>query len=105
MIICAALGVDRRQYHSVSQLHPLDEQVLGVPALLANGHAHGMLYVCTCIGASTMRNGKKNNNYLFYPQTIAKYLATAPANKEIRVLRYWVKNHGQSVVNTKSAIG
>ncbi len=83
MIICAALGANWCKYHNVSQLHPLDDYVLGVPALLANGHAHGTLYECTCIGTSTMRNLKRNNKYLFYPQTMAEYLARAPANKKI----------------------
>jgi hypothetical protein len=75
MIICAALGANRRKYHGVSQLHPLDDYVLGVPALLANGHAHGILYVRTTAGSNTMRNHTRNNKYRFYPQTIAEILA------------------------------
>ncbi len=45
MIIWAALGVNQLKYHSVSQLHPLDDQVLGVPALSANRHTRGIVYV------------------------------------------------------------
>jgi hypothetical protein len=83
MIICAALGVNRRKYHGVSQLHPLDDKVLEVPALLTNGHAHGILYVRTSAGSSTIRNHTRNNKYRFYPQTIAEILAMARAHKEI----------------------
>ncbi len=34
------------EINGVSQLHPFDDQVFGVPALLANGHTHGTVYVC-----------------------------------------------------------
>ncbi len=83
MIICAALGANRRKYHGVSQLHPLDDWVLGVPALLANGHAQGILYVRTSAGSSTMRNHTRSDKYRFYPQTIAEILAMARTHKEI----------------------
>ena len=49
MIIWAALEANRQKYHGVSQLHPLDDWVLVVSALLANGHTHGTVYVCTYV--------------------------------------------------------
>ncbi len=51
--------------------------------MLANRHAHGILYVRTSAGSSTMRNHTRNDKYRFYPQTIAKILAMAEAHKEI----------------------
>ncbi len=53
--------------------------------MLANGHAHGILYVRTTAGSTTMRNHTRNNKYRFYPQTIAEILAMARAHKEIGV--------------------
>jgi hypothetical protein len=90
MIIYAALGENQRQYLDVSQLHPLDDSLLGVPALSANRHAHGILYVHTSVGASTTRNLTQNDNHRFYTQTIAKILAAAPADKEIEFLIFGI---------------
>jgi hypothetical protein len=45
MIIWAALEAIRQKYHDVGQLHPLYDYVLGVPALLANGHTRDTVYV------------------------------------------------------------
>ncbi len=50
IIICAALGENQRKYHCVSQLHPLDNQVLRVSAFLVNGQAHITVYICTYMG-------------------------------------------------------
>jgi hypothetical protein len=47
MIIWAALGANWLKY--VSQVRPLDDWVLGVPAFLANGHARGTVYVRTYV--------------------------------------------------------
>ncbi len=54
--------------------------------MLANGHAHGILYVRMLAGSSTMRIRMRNDEYQFYPQTIAEILAMfrAWAHKEIR---------------------
>ncbi len=54
---------------------PWCEPIIGVPALLANGHAHSILYVRTSAGSSGMRNRTRNDKYRFYPQTIAEILA------------------------------
>ncbi len=53
-----------------------------LPALLVNVHAHGILYVRSTAGSSTMRKHTRNNKYRFYPQTIAEILAMARAHKE-----------------------
>jgi hypothetical protein len=47
MIIWDALGANQHKHHGVSQLHPLDDYVLGVPVWSANGHTHGTVYVRT----------------------------------------------------------
>ncbi len=49
MIEWAALGANRWKYHGMSHLHLLDDQVLGVPALLVNGHTRGTVYICTYV--------------------------------------------------------
>ncbi len=49
MSICAALVANRQKYHTVSQLHPLDDWFLGVSACLANGHTCGTVYVPTYV--------------------------------------------------------
>jgi hypothetical protein len=89
MIIWAALGANQWKYHGVRQLHPLDDWFLRVPALLANGHAHGILYVRTSAGTSTMSYRTRNDNYQFYPQTIAKILAAAPADRDMAPFFYF----------------
>ncbi len=56
MIIWAASRANHQKYHGLSQLHPLDNEALGVPTLLANGHTHGTIYVRTYL--QTQYDGK-----------------------------------------------
>ncbi len=49
MIICMALGANWQKYQGVTQLHPLDDKVLGVPLFLANRYARGSVNVCTYV--------------------------------------------------------
>jgi hypothetical protein len=69
--------------------------------LLANGHAHSILYVRTTAGSSTMRNHTRNNKYRFYPQTIAKIWLWPGPIKRYKLISSLFGNNMNSYISAK----
>ncbi len=93
MIIWAALGANWWKYHGVSQLHPLDDKVLGVPAFPANGHAHGTVYVCTYVQTQYTRKNTRNDRYPFHAQTVDKISSWPIKRYDTYIISYVQMKH------------